>query len=333
MGTRAVLIALGVFVLSGCGSELAPTSPTPTGTETSTLSLGRTSSQIGTLPGPSAPEPAPGADPSAPEPAPGAPGDAGGGGGVEITITPVPPNCSIASDLELVGYRLVQVRGTASPLPDPTGITADSTGFWVLNGGHNTDTHTLVHFNPATVVTDRTFTFTNLIEQKGTGVYGITYDGTSIWISVAGNTNKLVKVDPKSGQITRTMSSPTSLGPSDLDFDGRDLWLSSGTGDIFAIDTANGGVKKRYVTGPASLGRDRGIAARPGELWVGHLFGGMEIHNLATGEVIATARHADGSQIREEELGPTLFVGCQLVMASRYGVRTFDTVATVRTRR
>ncbi|HEX5108064.1 MAG TPA: hypothetical protein VFV95_06440 [Vicinamibacterales bacterium] len=189
-----------------------------------------------------------------------------------------------------------------------------------------------MHFNSGGV-TDRTFTFTNLIEQLGTGAYGITYDGTSIWITVAGNTNKLVKVDPNSGRITRTMSSPTNLGPSDLDFDGRDLWLSSGTGDIFAIDPSHGGIEKRYATGAASVGRDNGIAYRQGELWVGDLFGGMEIHDHATGAVIATAMHADGSQLRQDEMGSIVFVNCQLVMASRYGVRTFDTVATVRTRR
>ena len=109
-------------------------------------------------------------------------------------------------------------------------------------------------------------------------------------------------------------------------------WLSSGTGDVFAIDPSNGGIKKRYDTGPASDGRDNGIAFRQGELWVGDLFGGMEIQHPATGAVLATATHSDGSTFTQAEMGPTCFVDCRLVMASSYGIRTFDTVATILTR-
>ena len=227
-------------------------------------------------------------------------------------------------------YRLVAVSSIASPLPDPTGIAADASGLWLMNGGHNSETHTLVHFDPATGVTDRSFTFTNLIEQLGTGVYGITYDGVSVWITVAGNTNKLVLVDPTTGQITRTMSSPTELGPSDLDYDGTDLWLSSGTGTIFQLDHSTGGIKRQFATGAASAGRDTGVAYRPGQLWVGDLFGGMEVQDPTTGAVIATATHDDGSTFTQDEMGPSCFVGGRLVMASSYGIRSFDAVTSVR---
>jgi hypothetical protein len=222
-------------------------------------------------------------------------------------------------------YRLVQARNLASPLPDPTGIAADGTALWILNGGQNSSTNTLVHFDPATGMTDRTFTFTNLIENLGTGAYGITWDGVSVWITVAGNTNKLVTVDPLTGQITRTMSAPTELGPSDLDFDGTDLWLSSGTGSIFQIDPTTGGILERFSTSAASYGRDNGIAYRPGELWVGDLFGGMEVHD-PFGALIATATHADGSPLTQEEMGSSCFVGSELVIASTYGISYFDVV-------
>jgi len=226
-------------------------------------------------------------------------------------------------------YRLIEVSSTASPLPDPTGIAADASGLWLMNGGHNSENHTLVHFDPTTGVTDRTFTFTNLIEQLGTGVYGITHDGVSVWITVAGNTNKLVLVDPTTGQITRTMSSPTTLGPSDLDYDGTDLWLSSGTGMIFQLDHSTGGIKRQFATGVASSGRDNGVAYRPGQLWVGDLFGGMEVQDPTTGAVLATATHDDGSAFTQTEMGPACFVGGRLVMASSYGIRFFDAVADV----
>lgn len=234
-------------------------------------------------------------------------------------------------DPALVGYHLVQVSAIASPLPDPTGIAADATGLWIFRGGQNPAVITLVHFDPSTGVTDRTFALGSLIDQTGSAAYGITYDGTSIWITVAGNTNKLVQVDPTTGQITRTFSSPTFLGPSDLDFDGTDLWLSTGTGMIFSIDPKTGGIRKEYASSPTSLGRDDGIAYRQGELWVGELFGGMAVQSPSTGAVLTLATHADGYAFKQQEMGPICFVGRQLVMASSYGIRTFDTVPTTPT--
>jgi hypothetical protein len=237
------------------------------------------------------------------------------------------PSCSLGA-AGATTYRLVETRNLASPLPDPTGIAADGSAFWILNGGQNSETNTLVHFDPATGVTDRTFTFTNLIEQLGTGAYGLTWDGASVWITVAGNVNKLVKVDPLTGQVARSMSAPTELGPSDLDFDGSDLWLSSGTGSIFQIDRTTGGIKLQFATGASSYGRDNGIAYRTGEIWVGDLFGGMEVQDPTTGALLATATHDDGSSLTQEEMGSSCFVGCQLVMASNFGITYFDTVPT-----
>lgn len=238
------------------------------------------------------------------------------------------PSCQLGAVAGATTYRLVETRNLASPLPDPTGIAADGSGFWILNGGQNSETNSLVHFDPATGMTDRTFTFTNLIEQLGTGAYGITWDGASVWITVAGNVNKLVKVDPLVGQVAQTTSAPTELGPSDLDFDGTNLWLSSGTGSIFQIDPATGGIKQQFATGAASYGRDNGIAYRTGEIWVGDLFGGMEVQDPTTGALLATATHDDGTSLTQEEMGSSCFVGCQLVMASHFGITYFDTVAT-----
>jgi hypothetical protein len=96
-------------------------------------------------------------------------------------------------------YRLVQTRNIAAPLPDPTGVASDGAGLWILSGGQNSTTNTLVHFDPATGVADRSFQFQNLIEMLGSGAYGITWDGVAVWISVSGNTNKLVGVDPATG--------------------------------------------------------------------------------------------------------------------------------------
>jgi hypothetical protein len=249
----------------------------------------------------------------------GDPGTAGGGP-IDASYSadvPLPPPAKI--------YRLVQTRNVASPLPDPTGIASDGSGFWILSGGQNSASNTLVHFNVDTGVTDHTFRFQNLIEVLGTGAYGVTWDGAAVWISVSGNTNKLVLVDPASGQIRRTMSSPTDLGPSDLDFDGINLWLSSGTGKVFVIDPVTGGIQRHFPTGARSSGRDNGVAYRAGEVWVGDLFGGMEIYDPNSGALLALAVHEDGTSFAQDEVGSSCFVGPAtasqlLVIASHYGI-------------
>jgi hypothetical protein len=116
------------------------------------------------------------------------------------------------------------------------------------------------------------------------------------------------------------MSSPTDLGPSDLDFDGSRLWLSSGTGMMFVIDPATGGIERRFAVGLLSARRDDGVAVRPGEVWVGDLFGGMEIFDPASGALTATATHEDGSAFQQEETGSMCFVSGELVMASKFGI-------------
>jgi len=211
-------------------------------------------------------------------------------------------------------------------VPDPAGITFDGQMLWVMGGAYSPPdtTATLVRFDPDQLTVDRTFTFDNLMETAGSGVYGITWDGSAIWISVGGNRNKLVKVDPTTGQITRTMSSPSELGPVDLDFSGDILWLSSGTGTIFALDPVTGGIDYMLPVPSGFSGRDDGVAVRTGELWIGALFGGMCVEDPATGAAVAQVVHDDGTQLIRAEIGASVFIGSQLVTATGRGITYYD---------
>lgn len=221
-------------------------------------------------------------------------------------------------------FRLVQRRTFAAPVANGRGITFDGKYLWIMAGGHNGAVHTLNEVDPATGALRRQFTYDNLIEQPGSGAFGITFDGRSLWISVSGNTNKLVEVEPLAGKITRTWSSPSTLGPSDLDFDGKDLWLSTGTGDLFLLDGVTGGVKRHLPTTFPSK-RDHGIAFRTGELWVGNLFGGMDVQDPITGQHLGNVPEADptdgGSSF---ETGSMVFVGGDLVVLNSRGVTYFE---------
>jgi hypothetical protein len=72
--------------------------------------------------------------------------------------------------------------------------------------------------------------------------------------------------------------------------------------------------------------RDNGVAVRPGEVWVGELFGGMLVLDPATGAIIASVVHDDGSELDRDEIGPSVFVGDQLVIASELGITYYDIV-------
>jgi hypothetical protein len=222
--------------------------------------------------------------------------------------------------------RLVQQKNFPSPIANASGVAFDGERLWVIGGGDGA-THTLVEVDPANGSTGRRYTFSGLTETAGTAVYGMAWDGELLWISVSGNTNKIVRVDTADGSIVRSHSSPTELGPSDLDFDGKDVWLSSGTGEVFVLDRVSGGVKRSFRTWPEH-GRDGGIAVRADEVWVGNLFGdtsngGVAIQDPENGALIDTVVGDDGRKIRKA-WGSMTFVGNQLVLLDRFGLTFYD---------
>lgn len=194
------------------------------------------------------------------------------------------PNAPIALDPS---------RNIGSPLPDPTGITFDGEQLWLINGGHNARKHRLVRFDDTTLTVTRDFSFDDLIEELGTGVYGLAWDGKHVWISVSGNRNKLVAVDPQTGAIVRTLASPTNLGPSDLEFDGARMWIGDGTGTLFSMDLATGGIDQSFAIGAAFV-RDEGVAVHGGRIVVNSLFGEGIATFTTAGALIGTQPTARG---------------------------------------
>jgi hypothetical protein len=110
-------------------------------------------------------------------------------------------------------YRLTAQDTFLPPVTQLRGITFDGTRFWLMRGDHNALEHTLVEWDPSSTQTSRSFTYENLIEVAGTGVYGVGWDGSTVWMSVSGNTNKLVQAQPDDGAILRTLAGPSVLGP------------------------------------------------------------------------------------------------------------------------
>jgi hypothetical protein len=109
----------------------------------------------------------------------------------------------------------------------------------------------------------------------------------------------------------------------DLDFDGTNLWMSSGTGAAFKLSASTGGSLGQFPV-IASTGRDNGNAFRTGGLFVGGLFGGMEVYDPGSGADLGTVVHEDGTPLARTETGPAVFVGAQLVVMSSLGISYYD---------
>ena len=213
-------------------------------------------------------------------------------------------------------YDVTLKSSLAIPVSNPVGLAIDNNDdFWIMAGSHNGSTHTLTCFNPNSGSIIKSFVFQNLIEVLGTGVYGIAWDGSAIWISVSGNTNKLVKVDPNTGQIITNLSSPSNLGPSDLSWDGTNLWISTGTGEVHSINPVNGARTKFLDLGY----RDTGIAFKPGEIWISHLDDkSVTVYDISSKNVLDTI---DGRLINN---GRLTFYHDQLAVLTSAGIDFYD---------
>jgi streptogramin lyase len=113
-----------------------------------------------------------------------------------------------------------------------------------------------------------------------TQVHGVSFDGTSVWAATGA---QLVAIDPRSGEVTRTLQRGCDAGTA---FDGKHLWqiaesridkIDPGTGEVLASIPAPGG------------GSDSGLTWAEGSLWVGN-YRGRKIHQVdpATGAIRRT---------------------------------------------
>jgi hypothetical protein len=221
-------------------------------------------------------------------------------------------------------FRLALLQRYGVPVSNATGVACDGSSVWLIGGGHNALRHELVHADLATSEIDERYSYDNLIESAGTGVYGITRLDGAIYISVAGNTNKLVVVDEASGAVQKQMQAPTILGPSDLDVsDARQLILSSGTGDVFTLDAKTGAVRAQFAAG--SSGRNHGVATRGDEAFVGSLFGGMDVFDVVDGALIGHVAKLDGSELEQDkDIGSMCFRGEHLLVLSSLGLSEYE---------
>ncbi|MFC5419846.1 glutaminyl-peptide cyclotransferase [Bosea eneae] len=111
-------------------------------------------------------------------------------------------------------------------------------------------------------------------------VHGVSYDGRQVWFASG---DKLNKLDPESGETTRSLDVPAHAGTA---FDGKHLYQIA-EDRIQKVDPESGKVLST-IPAPAG-GADSGLAWAEGTLWVGH-YRERQIHQIdpETGKVLRT---------------------------------------------
>lgn len=223
--------------------------------------------------------------------------------------------------------RLQLVARHGVPLADATGIACDGSHVWLVAGGHNAPSHTFAHVDLATGATETSFAVPDLIGRLGTGVYGLTLLDGFLYVTVSGNTNAIVRIDPATGAIDRQLAAPTELGPSDLDVSGGHLVESDGTGKVFTLSPETGAIVAQFAAG--TNGRNHGLAVRGNDAFVGSLFGGMDAYDVRTGAHLGAVIKEDGSALEGNgvELGSMCFDGPRLRILSLLGISEYDVLA------
>ena len=111
-------------------------------------------------------------------------------------------------------------------------------------------------------------------------IHGVTHDGKQVWAAVG---EKIIAIDPQSGQIARTLERAGDAGTA---FDGKHLYQIA-EARIDKIDPATGNVLAS-IPAPGN-GGDSGLAWAEGSLWVGE-YRERKIHQIdpETGKVLRT---------------------------------------------
>ena len=228
--------------------------------------------------------------------------------------------CSAAAGTSWVARPLYVL---ASPVPDATGVGCAGDDLWLVSGGHNAQTHRLIRYNTVDGGVSFDHSYTNLIEQLGVGVYGLTTEGNSVWLSVSGNRNKLVQVDATTGALGRVIGSPTVLGPSDLETDGQSLIVSTGTGEVYRVTLDAVPRTSRLFKTSNLFDRDIGIARLGSEWLVAGVFGVVHTYS-ATGDFVGEVTLPDGGSLGRPEVGALCIQQNRLVMVGNAGIGVYE---------
>ncbi len=173
------------------------------------------------------------------------------------------------SDDGLVHYRLVE-SGQIAGAGQVAGVTWDGEHVWLAYYRQIGD----YYDNDEVSIVELDADGAELLQYEYNDDYtppnGIAWVDGAIWINynAEGGTGSQVmrEIDPATGEVTRQIA--TEAGIWDLEFDGSHLLLSNLWNQVQLVDPGDGSLDRSIETPMIESSTQRGVAWRPGEIWL-----------------------------------------------------------------
>lgn len=169
-------------------------------------------------------------------------------------------------------YRLVEVDNFPGEGPI-AGIAHDGSAYWLayneeVGGYYDPNVVTVAKYDPTTATRLASFVY----DSQFMGASGLAFAGDKLFLNggmgaLKGNSpHTIAEIDAASGEIVRTMAAEDT--EHDLAFDGQRLLVSQVFNGVQWIDAKSYALVKTVATPFGDGGTQRGIAYRPGEIWL-----------------------------------------------------------------
>lgn len=215
--------------------------------------------------------------------------------------------CGGADPTDVSTFQLA-ARGTVTSPLSIAGIAAAPDGVWLLEDGP--EVRSLVEVDQVGGRELHRFVL------DVSDAFGLAWDGTALWVGTRqGGIATALKVDPATGAVIANLALPAAA--SDLAWDGSDLLVVQGKGDVEMYDPRTGALVASVPV--RRLDAVVTVASHDGETWVAQPGATALIYD-ATGTLLATVTSTGAFDARAH----MAFVGEDLVVASGTSLATFS---------
>jgi hypothetical protein len=196
-----------------------------------------------------------------------------------------------ASDDGLVHYRLVE-SGQIAGAGQISGVTFDGEHVWLayyreVGDYDDNDVVSIVELDA-----DGAELVRYEYDDDYTPPNGIAWVDGALWINynaVGGTGSQVMReIDPATGAVRRQIA--TEQGTWDLEFDGSHILLSNLWNQVQLVDPVDGSLDRRIETPMIESSTQRGVAWRPGEIWLASQASDRMVILDSNGVEIASAR-------------------------------------------
>jgi hypothetical protein len=191
----------------------------------------------------------------------------------------------------LIHYQLVE-SGQIAGAGQVAGVTWDGEHVWLayyrqIGGYYDNDEVAIVQLSA-----DGAELVRHEYRDDYTPPKGLAWVDGALWINFnaqGGSGSQVMReIDPATGAVRRQFS--TDQGTWDLDFDGSHIVLSNLWNQVQLVDPVDGSLDLSIETPMIESSTQRGVACRPGEIWLASQAGNRLIVLDADGVKRATAR-------------------------------------------